>query len=450
MDMFKTKKVLLYIFIVIQIFNIPAFSVEDVKLPSAQYVTGITFNDILDKAKNHSYDLKLADFNTLISKTGIKAARSEYFPKLNASIGTEYTKNFRDARESTVMSIGEAFINPYTRFQSVMGIALNYNLFDFGVRRGNLNAAKEDVSIKELEEQEKWQELRLNLVDTYTKILLAKKQLSYYNNILALQQKNLEFKTRLFEAQEISALELNDANVETETIKNRIADLNSMLSESLEWLSFYTGETYNIKDFTIEDIKKPDFDVTAFHDYTKSLTWQIREKYIKKKEYELKVAQRMNYPKVNLYSKYYWYGSDPNNFGDSIKDISQSNFSIGGSVNWLAFDGMKNRANIQKTSLELQQLHVERDKAVAQLMTRLATMRSNLIYVNEQSNSSEKIIKELKTKEKSVHRLLAKGLATPIEENEVKIQILNHQIEQVKNTTTATALIKGIEILTEY
>jgi outer membrane protein TolC len=97
----------------------------------------INFEDVLAKAKDHSYDLKLADYDVLISKQEVRGARSEYFPKFNFNAGMEYTRNFRDIRESTVMSVGDAFINPYTRFQSILGITVAYNLFDFGVRGGN-------------------------------------------------------------------------------------------------------------------------------------------------------------------------------------------------------------------------------------------------------------------------------------------------------------------------
>lgn len=120
-------------------------------------ISKIDFDSILQKAKEHSYDLKIADYNVLISKQGIRSAKSEYFPKLHFSAGTEYTKNFRNAKESTVMSIGDAFINPYTRYQSVLGITVGYNLFDFGVRGGNLKVAKEDTELKELENKEKLQ-----------------------------------------------------------------------------------------------------------------------------------------------------------------------------------------------------------------------------------------------------------------------------------------------------
>ena len=110
----------------------------------------ITFEDITEKAKKHAYDIKIADFEILIAKQGIRDARSEYFPKIVATAGTEYTKNFKDYTTSTVTTVGDSFINPYTRFQSILGITLSYNVFDFGIRKNNLDIMKEDTKVKEL------------------------------------------------------------------------------------------------------------------------------------------------------------------------------------------------------------------------------------------------------------------------------------------------------------
>lgn len=413
------------------------------------YTTKINFDDVIKKAKEHSYDLKISDYNILISKQGVRGARSEYFPKLNFSVGTEYTKNFRDGKDTTVMSIGDAFINPYTRYQSIMGINVGYNLFDFGVRGGNLKIAKEDVKLKELENKEKFQELNLTLLDTYTKILITSKQIEMNRNILTLEEKNLEFYERLFKAKEISKTELNGQRVKVSTTKAKISDLLSIEQESLNWLSFYTGENYDINNLKIADIKRPDFDVLAFQDYTKSITWKIHEKNIKKKETELQVVKKNNYPKLNVYGRYYLYGSNQNNYGRSLGDIQPSNFSVGASLSMPLFDGFKNSSNIEKTALELKQLHLERDKAIAQLMTRLANMRSNLMYLDDKIVENKTAIKELSDKEKSVHKLASKRLVSPIEYNDAQIELMNQEIEFDKNYVTQDAITKGIQILTE-
>ena len=448
--------IFIFLFAISQI-NISVYAVEDsadnsVDLSSAQQqktlVTSINFDEVLKKAKDHSYDLQIADYNVLISKQGIRGARSEYYPKFNLGAGLEYTKNFRDIRDTTVMSIGDAFINPYTRFQSILGVNVSYNLFDFGVRGGSLKMAKEDVEIKELEIKQKYQEMSLTLLDTYTKILLLTKQIELNKQILAIEEKNLEMKERLFNAKEISKTELNDERIKVKQVKNKISDLKSVRQESINWLSFYTGDEYNTDALKVAPLKEEKFDENSFTDYTKSIVWKVHEKNIKKKELELYVVKRTNYPKLNAYSRYYLYGSDYSNLGKSF-DIEPSNFSVGASLSMPLFDGFKNSANIQKTMLELKQMNIERDKAIAELATKLATMRSNLIYLDEQINENNQAMSELKDKAKSVHKLASKRLISPVDENDVKIELLNLEIEYDKNSVTHTAITQGIKILTE-
>ena len=436
--------------LLLQLTCIPVKAIENTSADKNNQilVSEISFEDILKKAHEHSYDLKIADYNILISKQEIRGARSEYFPKLHLQAGTEYTKNFRDNKDSTVMSIGDAFINPYTRYQAILGITLTYNLFDFGVRRGNLDIAKEDVELKKLEENQRLQDLDLTLVDTYSKLIIVKKQIEYYNKILNLQKQNLEFYTRLYNAKEISKTELNDAAIKVSQTQSKISELTGIANETINWLSFYTGENYDINNLKITELKKTELTTYTLNDYTKSIIWKIQEKKIKKKELELQVAKRTNYPKINAYSRYYLYGSDKSNYGESFGNIRPSNFTVGGSINMTAFDGMKNRANIQKVNLELQQLQIERDKSIAEFMTKLATMRTNLISINEQLAENKNIVKELTDKEKSAKRLSAKRIITPMEENDIKIELLEQKIEHDKNSITHTAIERGIQILT--
>ena len=253
----------------------------------------------------------------------------------------------------------------------------------------------------------------------------------------------------MFDAKEISKTELNDEEVKVAEVSKRIYELKQMLVESVNWLQFYTGEKYDIDGLKVADIKKPDFDVMSNCDYTKSIVWRVYDEQLKKKELELKVVQRMNYPKVNAYGRYYLYGSNHSSYPASFKDIGPSNFTVGANVNMLLFDGLKNRANIHKTALEYKQLQVEREQAIAQLMTRLSVMRSNLIFLDKQIDDTNKMIDELTDKEVSIKRLVSKKLATPIDENEAKIKLLEQHIELEKNSITELAIQKGIQILTQ-
>lgn len=435
-------KVFFFLFCILQI-TLSVFAIENKPII-------ICFEDVLREAKAHSYDIQIADFEVFIAKQGVRTARSEYFPKINASIGTEYTKNFKDLTNSTVSVVGDAFINPYTRFQSLMGITLTYNVFDFGVRKNKMDIAKEDIQLKELLEKEQYQELELTIIDTYSKLYILKKQIEINEEILALVKKNLEYKTRLYEAKEISKTELNDQSIEVQKYERKILELKSLAQESLNWLTFYTKREYDLDNLVLKEFKKSDINPMEFNDYTKSLTWLIQEKEVKKKELALNVAKKNNMPKVNAYSRYYMYGSNHSSYNKTLDDLGPSNYTIGATVFMPVFDGFKNSAEIQTANLELQQQLIKRDKAIAQFMTRLATMRTNLVYLDKQIETDTLLSDELESKQKSIKKLVDKRISTPIELNESKIQFLEQKIELEKNTTTSVAIVKAINALTTY
>ena len=422
-----------------------------IEVEKQKLVTGrITFDEVLKKAKKHSYDIKIADFEMQIAKQGIRDARSEYFPKIVATAGTEYTKNFRDYATSTVTTVGDSFINPYTRFQSIFGITLSYNVFDFGIRKNNLDINKEDTAIKELMIKGQEQDLEMTLIDTYSRILVAQKQIELNKQILELEKSNLEMNERLFEAKEFSKTQLNDQKVKVKLIEQRLSELNSIAEESLNWLSFFTGENYNFEEIQVADFKKPNFNPMEFNDYTKTIIWQIQEKELKKKELELRIAKKQYLPKVNAYSRYYLYGSDHSSYRDAIDDISPSNWTVGGNVIMPVFDGLKTSAMVQKASLALKEQMIQRDKAIAEFMTKLSIMRSNLLYLENQKEISDSIIIELEDKEKSTQRLVDNKLASPIELNNAKIELLEQLIEYEKNASTVLGTLKAIQTLTTY
>ena len=436
------KKIIFIIFVLF--FTQSAFAVVE----NGKYIkTG--FDEIVEKAINNSHDLKIADFGVLISKTGVMSARSEYFPKLFLSAGTEYTHNFRDIQSSTVTSVGDSFINPYTRYQSVMGITLSYNLFDFGVRRGQLKASKEAIKIQEAKELQALQDLKLNLLDKYSQLLVLQCQKNIQEEILKIEEDNFETAKRLKNAKEISKTDFADVKIQAEKTKQELEEINKMMSENLMWLSFYTGEKYALENTELKDLPESKVEIKDYYDFTQSLVWKLYESEIKKKEYELKAVKRQNLPKLSLYGRYYLYGSDFSSYPDSFNDIRPSNYTVGGSLSMPVFDGLNNYANIKKANLELQEKYVERDKSLSEWMTRVATLKNNYIYTEKEIEATKNILAELKEKEKDTDRLMSKKLIYKTEQNRAKIDTLKGQIEHEKNIIIHNSIGKGLEILTE-
>jgi outer membrane protein TolC len=144
------------------------------------------------------------------------------------------------------------------------------------------------------------------------------------------------------------------------------------------------------------------------------------------------------------------YGSDHSSYRDAIDDVSPSNWTIGGTVQMPVFDGFHTSAMVQTASLELKKQFIQRDKAIAELMTRLSTMRSNLMYLERQTEDAQELLYELMDKEKSTKRLVDKKEITPIEWNQIQVELLEQEIELIKNSSTVLAILKGIQVLTTY
>ena len=261
---------------------------------------------------------------------------------------------------------------------------------------------------------------------------------------------NLELTERLFKAKQIAKTDLNDRKVKVSVSQNHINELTQILDETLMWLGFYTGEVYDTENISVKDFPVPDVDLTASGDYTKSVLWKYWESEIKKKQLELKITKRTNLPKVQAYGRWYMYGSDYSSYPDAWKDFSPSNLSVGASASMPIFDGLQNYSDIKKVTLELQQTIVKRDKDIAEWMTRLSTLKSNYFWLGNQIAQNEEIDKELKDKNVSKKRLLDKKLISVIEANDAKIELLESDIESVKNTTTQIGILNGIKALTEY
>ena len=258
----------------------------------------------------------------------------------------------------------------------------------------------------------------------------------------------MELQNRLYKAKQITKNDLNNSEVKVAKVQRRINELRSILLENLENLSYYTGEKYDIADLKIKESPTPQLS-DSDPDYTNSIVWKLYEKQIKKKDLEIKVLKRSNYPKVTAYGRYYLYGSDPSSYGSSLGDISASNYTIGGTVSMPIFDGLKNREEIKKAEIEKSQLEIERDKSMAEYKMRLMTLRHNLVYENDQIKTDNEILKSLNEKVSNQTRLLSKKLISPTELNDAKIEKLEQEIELTKDNLMKFAIVKSIQILTE-
>lgn len=74
----------------------------------------------------------------------------------------------------------------------------------------------------------------------------------------------------------------------------------------------------------------------------------------------LKSLQKAYYPTISLYAKYDFYGSDRDDYRQSLDNTERHGYRVGVSFNWEIFDGGRRKANIDKQTVRNQMLEFQK------------------------------------------------------------------------------------------
>lgn len=348
----------------------------------------LSFESVLELAIKNSHDLKLSRIDIGISEAGVKEARSEYFPTISIGYNSGYERDLSDGG-STVTPVGDSILINNTRYQNSLSAGLQYNLFDFGIRRKKLKIAKKDKTQKKVNYSINMRDLKLKLADIYTKALLNQKEYNTNKNLLALNKELFNMHERMYEAGKNSRTEVVDQAIKVARITNKIDEIRTDFLRNLEDLSLYTGDFYSpedlklnyIEDSKIEYVKleKKDVQNTALTNKEKAKL-QIEavktdffdeenlpeNKYykleIEKKKAELSILNLQRLPHFKFYTNYYLYGTDPHDYWGTFGDIEDVNLSFRIAATLPVFTGFKNTAQRERVKLEIDRLKVEKEK----------------------------------------------------------------------------------------
>lgn len=416
----------------------------------------LSFEDFLSTALNNSYQLKVAKLNTMIAKRGVKEARAGYFPTLSAFAVTERYNDLTDGKAPLTAVGSEIFLNR-SYYQDMAAVGLSYNIFDFGVRKRQLEISKADDKQKEILLQKNTKDLKLDVVELYAKTLALYKQEKIKQEILSLEKELLDINKSLRQAGKLSEIDVVDAEIKVSEIKSEVDELQNNLAKNLAEISFYTNQTYNIKDIQLQDFPESPESTPESADNLVKLSAEINtlipeespevkaydlEIYKKQKEYE--IQKRANFPKIRFDTRYNLYGANPSNFFDGISDISQRSFSFRLSTSFVLFDGFKNINTIEKSKMEVEKLKIEKEEQVAELKKKYEQIRLDsqnaLIQTENNANTLALVDKNLKMLEKlntkgivDKTRCINKRLSLldkklNLEQNQIKIFVAQYKL----------------------
>lgn len=280
------------------------------------YAQTLSLDEAIQQAVGTSYDLKIARLITQISKSDIRIARSEYYPTLKGYINTEYVKDL-EGTPTGVTTVGNTVLPSGTRFQNSAGLSLNQTLFDFGANRQRVAIAKTDTQSKALEELKALRDLKLRIVELYTKALITHKNIQAKSELYPLYQQTYTMKNRLYAAGKISKIDLYEDAIQVAQALDELETAKHDLDEQLNTLSYYTHQLYDVDDVEFENMSEDAQDYNAALDIDHTTEAKIFDLNIDKKRQELSLIKRQALPQLSMYTYYNLYGFNPDKYTQS-------------------------------------------------------------------------------------------------------------------------------------
>ena len=168
---------------------------------------------------------------------------------------------------------------------------------------------------------------------------------------------------------------------------------------------------------------------------------------IDKKKSELSILKRQLLPSFRLYAGYALYGQNPNNYWHSVQDVGQRSFVVGISSQYVFFDGFKNRANREKTKLEIEKLQIEKEKKLSELENKYTKSFKAYESYNEELSTNKELLATVKEKLHDVSRLKANKLTDENELLSAKAELLNQEFELEQNIINITSKLEEMKIM---
>lgn len=145
----------------------------------------LNYQEVLNNAVNNSFDLKMSSVDIDISKAELKAVRADWYPSLSLQYNTEHNSDLANGRGNYAYA-GNTMITPYTQYRNMLYLTLSYNIFDFGVQGKKVDIAKKELEQKKISYELQLKDLKLKVLDLYTKTQQYAKEIDTKSEILSI------------------------------------------------------------------------------------------------------------------------------------------------------------------------------------------------------------------------------------------------------------------------
>lgn len=332
----------------------------------------LTLTEAYDSAKIRSHILSGKRENVLVKKEQAKIILSDLFPSISLNSTSKYIKDLnKDSIQTSYAGNTEVEVDN-TEYTFSAYLTMNYNLLDFGSGRLKYKNAIMDTEISKLDEAHTFQNIKLQILEAYTKCLQGQYRLANAEKLLKLKGELYDVTSRLNKAGKIDKVTVVDSALSFAEQNKQLSDIKISYKQSVRQLSalIYT----EVNPDTEFEISIGDFDNTTFNVNTLPEI-KIIKKQIRQKENEYDISIRSRLPSLNLFANYSLYNSSESNYRNAYRYSRPESSTVGFTLTMPIFEGGKKNAQGRALKHEISGLHYELKQKIHEKKSEFETIK---------------------------------------------------------------------------
>lgn len=346
-----------------------------------------TLKKCVDYALKNNLTIKQNRLNIGVAKANVKDAEGNFLPNLNASTGGNL--NFNPIRKGIGRDGTKA------SFSGNFGLNTGATLYAGGRNKSGLKQAQLGVQGSELDLAQIENNISLNVVNAYLRVLFAKENLSVAQTQSNISKKQIERAQAQFDAGAIAKSDLlNVQSTAANDLQNVVIQENNLNTNVLQLAQLLqiSANGFDVAPLNSESMSSALLFDSSNQVYEKALTFRPEikraELNIKNAEIGVDIAKSAYLPTVTASASAgmgynYGLGNSNNQMNYALlRQLNNSfNYGAGFSVNVPIFNGYKTDASVERakinqdisqTALENQKLQLEQTIQQAYLDAKLA------------------------------------------------------------------------------
>lgn len=389
-----------------------------------------SYEKIVEEAITYNLGLKILEVEKEIAQSNIDEIESSYFPKIKLNFTTQYSRDLETSKGRVTKSSSSLYEDE-TKYISNGNLNIDWDIFDWEARDKKKEIAKIDKKLINYTKEEKIQDLKLKLLEEYTKVLNAKKQLSSYLKIKTISEEVYENKRRLYEAKQLDRLSLANEAINIIEQDKKILEIKALIEESLKEINFYAKSNYTVNTNFLP--LKSNLDKEKLYEDS-FISKSFKEK-IKRKRMEIELLEAEQSSMVKFFYNYDYY--DEGHFWKDSLHLRDKGYQFGFKLDINLFDGFREKALKKRLQAELKKLALEDRQEKENHQREKEKIKNELIVIDKNLKNSHKNITKSMFKTAMLKRLeKVKNIdSLSIKDNEIKslqkvIDLDSHQIQK--------------------